>query len=390
MQTIHGSTISARSVLSIVGIALAFAGCSGGGDKTAPAASVLTSVGVTSPAQSVVAGQTLQFVATPRDQSGNAFSAALSWASSAPTIAFVSPSGLVTGQSAGAATISATATSGTTVVTGTASVTVTPAPVLTTVTITAPSTSIATNATTQLAASAKDQFGASIAATVTWSSSASGTAAVSSSGQVTGVAGGSATITATATAGGVTVTANVLITVVAPVLTSVTISAGSSSVAVAGTSQFTAAPKDQNGSAIAATLTWNSSVPAKATISNTGLVTGVALGTTNITVSATAGGVTVGSPSSVVTVTSAFASSASVNATLSNTFSPSSVDIAAGGIVTWNFATQHNVTFNVAVGAPADIPTTSSGSAGATFTTAGTFNYQCTIHAGMTGVVIVH
>jgi plastocyanin len=170
----------------------------------------------------------------------------------------------------------------------------------------------------------------------------------------------------------------------------VTISAGSSSVAVGGTLQFTAAPKDQNGSAIAASLTWNSSVPAKATISSTGLVTGVATGTTNITVSATAGGVTVGSLPSVLTVTSAFASSASVNATLSNTFSPSSVDIAAGGIVTWNFATQHNVTFNVAVGAPADIPTTSSGSAGATFTTAGTFNYQCTIHSGMTGVVIVH
>ena len=210
---------------------------------------------------------------------------------------------------------------------------------------------------------------------------------------MTGVAAGSATITASATAGGVTVTSNVQITITPPppVLTSVTISAASSSVAVNGTLQFTASPKDQNGNAIAATLTWNSSVPANATISNSGLVTGVAVGTTNITVSATAGGVTVGSAPTVVTVTaSTFANSATVNATAGLAFSPSSVDIAVGGIVTWIFAITHNVTFSLVTGAPSDIPDTGSGSASATFHIAGTFNYQCTIHPGMTGVVIVH
>jgi plastocyanin len=176
-----------------------------------------------------------------------------------------------------------------------------------------------------------------------------------------------------------------------PVLTNVTISAASSSVAVSGTLQFTASPKDQNGGAIAATLTWNSSVPAIATISSSGLVTGVSAGTTNITVSATSGGVTKGSAPTVVTVTGAsYPNNATVNATLGLTFSPSSVDIAAGGIVTWNFATTHNVTFSVAAGAPADIPDTSSGSAAATFSIAGTFNYRCTLHPGMAGVVIVH
>jgi plastocyanin len=165
----------------------------------------------------------------------------------------------------------------------------------------------------------------------------------------------------------------------------------SNSVAVNGTLQFTASPKDQNGNAIAATLVWNSSVPGKATISNSGLVTGVATGTTNITVSATAGGVTVGSAPTVVTVTAVvYPASASVNATAGLTFSPSSVDIAVGGVVTWNFAITHNVTFNAAAGAPANIPDTSSGSASATFTATGKFNYQCTIHAGMTGAVIVH
>jgi plastocyanin len=262
------------------------------------------------------------------------------------------------------------------------------------VTITAPATSVGVSGTIQLTATTKDQNGAAFAATVTWSSSAPAIASVgNTTGLVTGVAAGSATITASATAGGVTVTNTVAITITPPppVLTSVTISAASNSVAVNGTLQFTASPKDQNGNAIAATLVWNSSVPGNATISNSGLVTGVATGTTNIAVSATAGGVTVGSAATVVTVTaSSFPSSASVNATAGLTFSPSSVDIAVGGVVTWAFAITHNVTFNAAAGAPANIPDTSSGTASATFTTSGTFNYQCTIHTGMTGVVIVH
>jgi plastocyanin len=79
-----------------------------------------------------------------------------------------------------------------------------------------------------------------------------------------------------------------------------------------------------------------------------------------------------------------------VTATVGLTFTPSSVDIAAGGVVTWTFGTTHNVTFNPAPGAPANIPDTPSGSVPVTFNTPGTFNYQCTIHAGMTGVVVVH
>src|ERR1019366_7147893 len=153
-------------------------------------------------------------------------------------------------------------------VTGTVLITVA-TPVLTTVTITAPATSFAIGATTQLTANPKDQNGAPIAATVTWRSSAPGIASVgNATGLVTGVVAGTATITASATAAGATVTSNVAITITPPppVLTSVTISAPSTSVAVNATLQFTASPKDQNGTAIAATLVWNSSVAGKATI----------------------------------------------------------------------------------------------------------------------------
>ena len=358
---------------------------------TVTAAPVLTSISVSNPPASLSVGATTQLTASPKDQFGAAFSTTVSWSSSAPGVASVSSTGLVSGVSAGTATITASATSGGVTVTAAAQITVAIVP-LSSVTINAPSTTAVVGNTIQLSAVAKDQNGAVISATITWASSATGTASVgASSGLVTGVAAGSATITATAVANGVTVTNTVLITITAaPVLTSVTINASSSTVAVGSTLQFSASPKDQFGNAIASTLTWSSSVLAKATISNTGLVTGVAAGTSNISVSATAGGVTVASAPTVITVTNAFPASASVDATTGLTFSPNSVDIVVGGVVAWNFQTTHNVTFGGAAGAPANIPNTSSGSVGRSFSTAGTFNYQCTLHPGMNGVVIVH
>lgn len=74
-----------------------------------------------------------------------------------------------------------------------------------------------------------------------------------------------------------------------------------------------------------------------------------------------------------------------------SSFSPASTTLALNGTVTWtnSSATEHNVTFAAVAGAPADIGNHTSGSNSRTFGTAGTFNYQCTIHAGMTGSVAV-
>jgi plastocyanin len=80
-----------------------------------------------------------------------------------------------------------------------------------------------------------------------------------------------------------------------------------------------------------------------------------------------------------------------VNATNSNTFDPNSISIGVGGTITWAFAaTGHNVTFNAVAGRPADIGgSNSSTNISRTFGTIGTFGYQCTLHPGMTGTVIV-
>jgi len=69
-----------------------------------------------------------------------------------------------------------------------------------------------------------------------------------------------------------------------PVATSVTLSATSVTVALGGTSQLSATVKDQNGATMAGkAITWGASDAAVATVSSTGLVTGVSPGTANIT-----------------------------------------------------------------------------------------------------------
>ncbi|HSS10400.1 MAG TPA: plastocyanin/azurin family copper-binding protein, partial [Acidimicrobiales bacterium] len=68
-------------------------------------------------------------------------------------------------------------------------------------------------------------------------------------------------------------------------------------------------------------------------------------------------------------------------------FNPPTVTIKAGQAVVWKFddgSIAHNV-----VGNGWRSSDMSSGTYSRTFTTAGTYPYQCTIHSGMTGTVVV-
>lgn len=80
--------------------------------------------------------------------------------------------------------------------------------------------------------------------------------------------------------------------------------------------------------------------------------------------------------------------------TLPSAFSPNIVQINAGDTVRFNITTApngegHDVTFDAKAGAPANIKVTLSGIIPRVFTTRGTFHYNCFVHPGMSGDVVV-
>ena len=153
-------------------------------------------------------------------------------------------------------------------------------PTVASVTVSPTGQTLAPTETVQLTAAVKDGSGNPMTGrTVTWTTSANDKASVSAAGLVTAVAPGSATITATADGK----SGSAQITVTAPVA-SVAVSASSTTLVPQQTLQLSVVLKDQAGTTLSGrTVTWASSSPTSATVSNAGLVTALALGTTTIT-----------------------------------------------------------------------------------------------------------
>ena len=93
----------------------------------------------------------------------------------------------------------------------------------------------------------------------------------------------------------------------------------------------------------------------------------------------------------LVPVACSSSSSTSPNTvTMSNlSFSPSTLTVSVGTSVTWknNDSVQHSVTSDTGLFDSGLF--NAGGSYSHTFSTAGTYNYHCSIHAGMTGKIIV-
>jgi uncharacterized protein YjdB len=246
-----------------------------------PPPPVVTTITVAPTSASVVAGASTTLVATVKDQNGSVMTGqTVTWSTSNAAAATVNSSGVVTGVATGSATITATSSGKT----GTSSITVTAvAPVVTTVTVSPTSASVVAGATTTLQATVKDQNGNVMTGqTVTWSTNNAAAATVNSSGVVTGVVAGSATITATSS--GKIGTSSITVTAVAPVVTTVTVAPTSASLVVGATTTLQATVKDQNGNVMTGqTVTWTTNNAAAATVSSSGVVTGVAAGSATIT-----------------------------------------------------------------------------------------------------------
>ncbi len=268
----------------------------------------------------------------------------------------------------------------------------TPTPVAASVTIVPSATGalVSLTETRTATATVRDASQAVIAnAAVTWSSNNAAVATVSGTGAtatITAVGNGSAMITATSG----TVSAQLTVDV-AQRFSALTVTPATASLAIGATSTLTATARDARSVTIpgATGTTYSSSDRTKAIVDAAGIVTAIAPGTATITGSLTRDGVTATAASAItVTAPSSTVAVAEVTGTGGNVFAPTSVTVAVGGIVNYTFAGNHNVTFSTA-GAPANVPTASSGTFARTFPTAGTYQYTCTIHAGMNGSVLV-
>jgi|SRR5688572_10630977 len=174
-------------------------------------------------------------------------------------------------------------------------------------------------------------------------------------------------------------------------LGSITTNVSVINLAAGGTQAINVTALDTQGAIITnpGTPTFTSAQANIAAVDATGLVVGISAGSTTVTVSLTRSGVT-RTATVTVSVTGSLPATAGVSTTSGDVFSPSSVTISRGGSVTWSFGiTAHNVTFQGGAGVPANIPDRSNTTESRTFSQAGDFSYQCTLHAGMTGLVIV-
>ncbi len=245
-------------------------------------------VAVTAPSDSIIGTATLQATAALSDASAAPITGRpVAWTSSNPAAATVDPvTGLITGVSSGAATITATAEG----VSGVLAIHVVPpgASVL----VTAPTDSLIGAGTLSATATVLDASSTPVPGRpVTISSSdplvatvSPSTATTDASGQVaitvTRVGAGSATITATSAA----LSGTLIVRMLNPVA-SVSVTSPGDSIIGTATLQATATLKDAaNVTLTGRPVAWTSGTPAAATVNSaTGLVTGVAPGTSIIT-----------------------------------------------------------------------------------------------------------
>lgn len=246
----------------------------------------VSSITVTPPSAAVTVGGSIALAATTADAKGNVLTGrTITWSSSAPQIATITASGVVTGIAAGTVTITAASEGKTAVATITVAAPPPPPPAaVAAVTVTPASVTLAVGGAATLAAAARDADGNALPGrSVTWSSGAQGVVSVSSSGVVTAVSPGTATVTATSE--GKSGTAQITVNAPPPApVASVTVTPTNDTVAIGSTAALSATTRDASGHVLTGrTVTWTSSAPSVATVSSSGVVTGVTTGTATIT-----------------------------------------------------------------------------------------------------------
>jgi hypothetical protein len=281
-----------RGILYVIGATLSALACGGDGgpgiQPTCPSAEKpIAAISVTTAAASLESfGATTQITASAKAADGSACSGVtFSYSSSAPDIAAVNASGVVTAVANGSASIVASAGG------QSGSVSVQVAQKVASVSVQAPTGALdALGATMQLTAVGRDAKENVVAgASFAWSSSAANVTTVDANGLVTAVGNGDAKISASAD--GKSGSADIK---VAQRIASISVAPGADTLeALGATVQLNAVAKDANGNIInGPALTWSSSAASVVAVSASGVASAVSNGAA--TVSAIAGPVSGG------------------------------------------------------------------------------------------------
>lgn len=214
---------------------------------------------------------------------------------------------------------------------------------------------------------------------VTWTSSAPNVATVSGTGQVTGLTPGMATVTASA--GGQSGSSVITVTV-GPAF-AVVITPANPTVEEKLTLQLNASVRDSLGNVITTPVTWTSANTATATVSNTGLVTGVKSGTTQVTASASGK-----SAQATVTVTAPVVSSVSITPSARTVDAGTTLLIEARPVDGSGTPVASNATWTVSNPAVAAVTATANNVASVEFRAVGSSNVTATVEGKVASVAI--
>ncbi len=345
--------------------------------------SVFSSLDIAPSTPAIDVGGTVQLIATPLDQHGTAISGlpAATFTSDDLARATVDATGLVEGLAGGTVTVAASVTTEGVTHTADAVVTVT-APQPGSVTVNTPNRTFSPNSVTIAAGGAVTWRFSEAVHNVTFQS---GSGVSNIGDQDAGNA-----VSRTFSAPGVFayectrhdgMTGEVIVQDVGDqVYSGLSVTPASSVIGVGGTVQIVATPLDQNGLPMTGTpdpvFTTNDANIAD--VDGSGLVSGVAEGTTTVDAAVTYEGDThTASASATVVAGQVFTVSATDDG-----FTSDDVEMSPGGTVVWVFSgSTHNVTFDDDIPPGGDILNTPAGeSVARTFPTEGDYDYECTIH----------
>jgi uncharacterized protein YjdB len=333
------ATVSAQGLVTAVGAGVATITATSEG-ATGKATITITpdpvaTVEVTPSTASVNVGQTTQLGVVARNVSGQPLTGrTVFWSTSSPAIATVSSTGMVTGLSPGTVAIVASIEGKQ----ASATVTVRAVPVASVQVTPSPASTIV-GQTITLTAKTLDAAGNTLTGRIVgWTSSNTAIATVNANGVVTGVATGTATITASSEG----VSGTTALTVSGVPVATVVVAPSTVTIATGQTSTLTATLRDGNGNVLTGrTITWSSGTTSVATVSPSGVVTGVAPGTATITATSegksAAASVTVTAPTAASVTVAPATATVTVGSTtaLVATVRDASANVMVNASVTW-------------------------------------------------------